>query len=334
MTILDVRPDLDTNIAAAEIAADIYAAGGITVHKHGQHIGAVIDGVALSGDISDETAYAIQYALAAHRVIFFRGQHHLTDEIQYAFGGRFGSQTTTHPTLRSDDNKTLVLEGAASSWHTDVTFIDRIPKASILRAVTVPPYGGATTWASTIAAYDQLPAPLKALVENLWAVHSNAYDYTEVLSARQGNPNLAGKGQNYVNEFTRTVFETEHPVVRIHPETGEKSLLLGHFVKEFIGLKPAESAALFQLLQNRVTKLENTTRWAWQLGDVAIWDNRSTQHYGISDYGDSPRKIHRTTLAGDVPVNVNGESSRIRTGDASHFSVIDQPARLPGFAAN
>ncbi|MFE4499810.1 TauD/TfdA dioxygenase family protein [Rhodococcus sp. NPDC056743] len=326
MTILDIRPD---------VAADIYAAGGITVRKHGHRIGAIIDGVALSGEISDETAYAIQYALTAHRVIFFRDQHHLTDEIQYDFGGRIGSQTTTHPTLRSDDNRTLLVEGArANVWHTDVTFIDRIPKASILRSAIVPAYGGATTWASTIAAYEQLPAPLKALVENLWSVHSNAYDYAEMSSRIEGGPAQAVEPEGYRKEFTRTVFETEHPVVRIHPETGEKSLLLGNFFKEFVGLEPAESTVLFQLLQDRITKLENTTRWTWQLGDVAIWDNRSTQHYGVADFGEQPRKLYRTTLAGDVPVSVHGESSRVRTGDASHFSVVDQPVRLPGFATN
>lgn len=330
MTILDVRPNLSPRFTSAQ---DVYAAGGVTVRKHGHNIGAVIDGVALSGDISDETAHAIRYALAAHKVVFFRGQHHLTDEIQYAFGGRLGSQTTTHPTLRSADNKTLVLEGAASSWHTDVSFIDRVPKASILRSVTVPAYGGATTWASTTAAYEQLPAPLKALVENLWAVHSNDYDYAEVLSARHGEQ-LADASEEYRREFTRTIFETEHPVVRVHPETGERTLLLGHFVKEFVGLKPAESAALFQLLQNRVLKLENTVRWAWELGDVAIWDNRATQHYGVSDYGDQARKLHRTTLAGDVPVSVHGEPSRIRTGDASHYSIVEQPRRIPGLAAS
>lgn len=322
---------LDTRLSPTEA---IYAAGGIAVHKHGHHLGAVIDGVRLSGEISDETAYAIKYALAANRVVFFRGQHHLTDEIQYAFGTRFGSPTLAHPTLRSADDKTLVLEGAASSWHTDVTFIDRIPKASILRAVTVPSYGGSTTWASTTAAYEQLPAPLKALVENLWAVHSNEYDYAEVLDPRVHESVLTKAGESYVKEFTRTVFRTEHPVVRVHPETGEKTLLLGHFVKEFVGLKPSESTALFQLLQARVTKLENTVRWAWQPGDVAIWDNRATQHYGVSDYGDQARRVHRTTLAGDVPVNTHGETSRIRTGDASNFSVVDRPGRLPGFAAN
>ncbi|TSD46275.1 TauD/TfdA family dioxygenase [Rhodococcus sp. KBS0724] len=320
--------ELDRAVLTPE---EIYAAGGITVHKVGELIGARIDGVHLSGDLSAETAYAINYALAAHKVVFFRGQQHLDDVSQYEFAGTLGTQTTTHPTLKSADNKLLVLDGAASSWHTDVTFIDRIPKASILRPTTIPEYGGATTWASTTAAYNQLPHSLKVLVENLRAVHTNAYDYAEIVDkVQQGN---AQRVTNY-GEFTREIYETEHPVVRIHPATGEKTLLLGHFVKEFVGLKPSESVALFQLLQARVIKLENTVRWAWEAGDLAIWDNQATQHYGVSDYGTQARSVHRVTLAGDVPVDVHGESSRIIKGDASEFSIIADIERLPGFAAN
>ncbi|EQM30627.1 dioxygenase [Rhodococcus erythropolis DN1] len=309
----------------------IYAAGGITVHKVGELIGARIDGVHLSGDLSEETAYAINYALAAHKVVFFRGQHHLDDTSQYEFAGTLGTQTTPHPTVKSSGDKLLVLDRAANSWHTDVTFVDRIPKASILRATTIPEYGGATTWASTTAAYDQLPPSLKVLVENLRAVHTNAYDYAEVVD--QANP-VDAQRQAYYAEFTREIYETEHPVVRIHPATGEKTLLLGHFFKEFVGLKPSESVALYQLLQARIIKLENTVRWSWAPGDLAIWDNQATQHYGISDYGTQARSVHRVTLAGDVPVDVHGEQSRIIKGDASEFSIVADIDRLPGFAAN
>ncbi|NKS22766.1 taurine catabolism dioxygenase [Rhodococcus hoagii] len=321
MTTVETRPST---------AHDIYAAGGITVTRLGENIGALIEGVHVSGDIPAETAYAIRYALAANKVVVFRGQHHVTDDIQFRFAGTLGSQTTTHPTLTSEDNRTLVIEGAANSWHTDVSFVDRIPKASILRAVDIPPYGGATTWASTTAAYEQLPAPLKALVDNLWAVHSNEYDYAGVHADRKG---IAVNRHETMQNFTRLKFEIEHPVVRVHPETGERSLLLGHFVKNFVGLKTSESAALFQLLQERVVRLENTLRWAWTPGDLVIWDNRATQHYGIADFGTHKRSVHRVTLAGDVPVSVDGVASRILTGDASHFSVVDTPDRFPAFDA-
>jgi alpha-ketoglutarate-dependent sulfate ester dioxygenase len=169
----------------------------------------------------------------------------------------------------------------ANSWHTDVTFVDRVPKASLLRAVSLPSYGGTTAWASTEAAYDQLPAPLRALTENLWAVHTNTYDYASDHDGR--HEELADTVREYREEFVSEYYETEHPVVRVHPETGKRVLLLGHFVKQFVRLGPSESATLFQLLQARITKLENTIRWRWQPGDLAIWDNRATQHYAVAD---------------------------------------------------
>ncbi|MFD6893447.1 TauD/TfdA dioxygenase family protein [Rhodococcus sp. NPDC060086] len=314
----------------ATTAEEIYRAGGIVVTKLGENIGARIDGVRLSGDLSSETVEAIRYALAVNKAIVFRDQEHLDDEGQWTFAGLLGQQTQSHPTVHSKGKRLLPIEGAANSWHTDVSFVDRIPKASILRAVTIPPYGGATTWASTTAAYNQLPEALTSLVDNLWALHTNLYDYAEKLDAGNTDPELAER-KLYQDEFRRNTYETIHPVVRVHPQTGERTLLLGHFVKEFVGLKSSETTALLQLLQARVTKLENTFRWAWSPGDVAIWDNRATQHYGIADFGDHTRRLHRITLAGDLPVGVDGTESRVVQGDASEYSVIETPSRLPGF---
>ncbi|GAA2054631.1 TauD/TfdA family dioxygenase [Williamsia deligens] len=257
-------------------------------------------------------------------MVFFRDQHHLDDDAQYAFAELLGSPTTPHPTVTSRGTRTLAIDsdyGKANSWHSDVTFVDRIPKASILRAVSLPEYGGNTTWASQVAAYESLPVSLRALVDNLWATHTNAYDYAAT-SAEKIN---SGRTAEYRKEFQSTYFETEHPVVRIHPETGRRTLLLGHFVKGFIGLSTKESQALFTLLQDRVTKLEHTVRWQWALGDVAIWDNRATQHYAVADWDDQYRRLERITLAGDVPQSVQGERSRVIAGDASHYSEVDEP---------
>lgn len=189
---------------------------------------------------------------------------------------------------------------------------------------------GATTWASTVAAYEQLPKPLRSLVDDLWATHTNLYDYAS--SGASGGVS-AERRAAYYTEFTSSRYETVHPVVRVHPETGERSLLLGQFVKSFQDLPSAEFASLFQLLQARITKLENTFRWNWRLGDVAMWDNRATQHYGIADFGEQQRELHRVTLAGDVPVDVYGRRSQILLGDASHYSGIETPQRLELFAA-
>lgn len=304
----------------------------LRVVKLGENIGARIDGVRL-GDVDTETARAINEAMLEHKVLFFRGQHHLDDEAQFAFARRMGVPTSPHPTLKFDGERVMRLDseegGRANQWHTDVTFVDRIPKASILRAVELPPYGGTTTWASTVAAYRQLPTALQELADKLWAMHNNQFDYAQVDPAKVAELLAkSGSGSKYVREFGATHFEAQHPVVRVHPETGEKSLLLGNFVKRILDVSGSESQALFRMFQDRITWLENTIRWSWELGDVAMWDNRATQHYAISDYADQRRRMHRVTLAGDVPVSVDGESSRVIAGDASDYSVIDNPKRL------
>ena len=113
--------------------------------------------------------------------------------------------------------------------------------------------------------------------------------------------------------------------MRIHPETGERALILGHFIRRFVGLSTIDSSDLYELLQRHVIRLENTVRWSWQPGDIAIWDNRATQHYAVDDYDDQPRLLHRITLAGDVPVAVDGRRSVVRTGDASVYSPVAEP---------
>lgn len=301
------------------------------VIKLGAHIGARIDGVDLCAGVDPQTAAQINVALLEHKVLFFRGQHRLDDDGQLAFARALGTPTTAHPTVTSRGDRFLPIDSRfdkANSWHTDVTFVDRIPKASILRAITLPPYGGTTTWACTETAYNRLPPPLRALVEDLWAVHTNQYDYATLHDEPGANPTAEQRA--YRDEFVADHYETEHPVVRVHPETGRRVLLLGHFVKRFVGLGATESATLFHLLQARITKLENTIRWNWQLGDVALWDNRATQHYAVADYDDQYRRLNRITLAGDIPVDVHGRHSRAIVGDASTYSDVVRPVALAG----
>lgn len=303
----------------------------VRVVKLGAVIGARIDGVDIADGVHADAAALINAALLEHKVIFFRGQHSLDDESQLVFARTLGTPTRAHPTVTSRGVRVLPIDSRydkANSWHTDVTFVDRIPKASLLRAVTLPPYGGTTTWASTEAAYDRLPVPLRALAEKLWAIHTNAYDYAADVDTRLHQP--ADTERQYREEFVSDHYETEHPVVRVHPETGRRVLLLGHFVKQFVGLGQAESTALFQLFQSRITRLENTIRWNWELGDLAIWDNRATQHYAVADYDDHFRRLSRVTLAGDIPTSVDGQLSRVVAGDASHYSTVVDPERLAG----
>jgi len=155
-----------------------------------------------------------------------------------------------------------------------------------------------------VAAYAELPEPLKRLAENLWALHTNRYDYVM--------PEEVTDEQRALRKaFQKLDFRTEHPVVRVHPETGERTLLAGDFVRGFFGLDSKESHTLLELLQHRITLPENTIRWSWEPGDVAIWDNRATQHRAIDDYDGQYRLMHRVTLMGDVPINVRGQSSRV-----------------------
>jgi alpha-ketoglutarate-dependent taurine dioxygenase len=294
-----------------------------SVHRLGGRIGARIDGVRLSGDLPEDTVARIRSALLEHKVVFFRGQDHLDDDGQIAFGELLGPLTTAHPTVNTGSSRVLSLKAtkgmAANSWHTDVTFVDRVPAFSILRGVSIPEYGGNTVWANTAAAYASLPPQLKALVEDLWALHSNDYDYAhEYTDQGEHNP------QFHREEFTSTIYQTEHPVVRIHPETGERALVLGHFVRQFLGFNQKESATLFNLLQDRVTKLENTIRWQWAQGDVAIWDNRATQHYAVADFDTQLREVCRITVQGDVPVSIDGRLSRVVEGSADVYNRLDE----------
>lgn len=280
----------------------------IQVQPIGGRIGAEIQGIKLSADLADEVVNEINQALLQHKAIFFKDQQHLDDVVQEAFAARLGTPLN-HPTVPVKDGSAHILEidsrGArADSWHTDISFIDAYPKASILRSVVAPTVGGNTVWANTTAAYNDLPEELKTLADSLRAIHSNNFDYAAKVSV----PKEALK--KYKNYFNSTEYETEHPLVRVHPETGEKTLLLGHFFKSFVGYSSSESRRLFDLFQSYVEKLENIVSWRWSAGDVAIWDNRATQHRAINDYGDQHRVVRRVTLEGDVPVGVDGRPSR------------------------
>ncbi|MFE7773411.1 TauD/TfdA dioxygenase family protein [Streptomyces sp. NPDC057445] len=281
-----------------------------SVHKLGGRIGAVISGIRLGPDLAPDTVTALRKALLGHKVVFLRGQDHLDEESHEGFARLLGTPVA-HPTVPSADGRySLGIDsdhgGRANQWHTDVTFVPAYPAFSVLRAVTIPPYGGDTLWANTAAAYEYLPRSLRALADSLRAVHSNEYDYAAL------RPDALPEAlAQYREVFTSTSFRTEHPVVRVHPESGERTLLLGNFVERISGLTGRDSRALLDLFQSHIERPENTVRWQWQPGDVAIWDNRATQHYGVDDSGDHERKLRRVTIDGDVPVGVDGRASEL-----------------------
>ena len=294
--------------------------GQLDVAAVAGRIGGEVRHIKLGGDLSRDTLAALQRALARHKVIFLRDQQHLDDAGHQSFGRQWGTPVG-HPTAPFQHGDFLLeLDskhgGKSNVWHTDITFMASYPSASILRAVKIPSAGGDTVWANTVEAYARLPAPLRALADSLWAVHSNDYDYA-------ANQTQKDEGTDaYQAEFISTVYEAQHPVVRVHPVTGERSLVLGSFFKEFVGLGASESRRLFEIFQNHITRLENTVRWRWREGDVAIWDNVATQHYAIDDYGDQRRVVRRVTIKGEVPVGLDGRrSSQIRPAAAPEVRV-------------
>ncbi|MGF6291015.1 TauD/TfdA dioxygenase family protein [Paraburkholderia youngii] len=278
-------------------------------------IGGEVQDFKLSPALDESVIDTLHRALVKYKVLFFRDQGHLDDVSHQAFGARFG-ETVAHPTVPSPEGTALFeLDaskggGRADSWHTDVTFVDAFPKISILRGVKIPAYGGDTVWANTAVAYERLPEDLKRLADSLWAVHTNDYDYGAERIAGTDTQSAAARLAHHQNVFVSTVYEAEHPIVHVHPVSGERALLLGHFIKRIVGLSSSESARIFEILQNRVIRLENTVRWQWRENDVAIWDNRATQHYAVNDYGTQERLVRRVTVAGERAVSVDGRRSR------------------------
>jgi taurine dioxygenase len=299
------------------------AVPSLTVRPLTPRIGAVVEGVDLASALSEDAVSQIRAAIVGQRVALFPGQH-LTSEEQLAFASRLGPVTRAHPTLPSNRTDAALFDldsragAAANHWHTDVTFVERPPTFSILRAMVIPEVGGDTLWANTVAGYKDLRPSIRAMAEQLRCIHTNGQDYGRVDVAAAGG-RMRPEQVDHVRTFVSTVFETEHPVVRIHPETGEHALLLGGFAQKVVGHSTTESVDILRTLQAYVTRPENTVRWHWNAGDVAVWDNRSTQHYAIYDYGTEHRQVQRVTTVGDVPVGLDGRPSVSVQGDAASY---------------
>jgi alpha-ketoglutarate-dependent sulfate ester dioxygenase len=291
------------------------------VRRLAGNIGAEITGVDTGTDLGDDAITQIRQALLDHKVVFLRGQN-LDYARQVAFAERLGPLTLGHPTLESPPGQPLLEEidshkgGRANHWHTDVTFVDRPPAFTLLHAVVIPPVGGDTLWANTVTAYESLPEELRDLADKLRIVHTNAYDYA-ASAGREERDDVTR--QAHRQQFVSTVYETEHPAVRVHPETGERSLVLGGFARTVLGFSPQASRDLIRVLQEYVTRPEQTVRWQWRVDDLAIWDNRATQHYAIFDYGTEHRRGERVTVAGPTPVGVDGRPSVALQGNASAY---------------
>ncbi|MGW4906249.1 TauD/TfdA dioxygenase family protein [Streptomyces sp. NPDC004270] len=290
-----------------------------TIRKLTGRIGALVAGVDLAAPADPSTITALRQALDEHKAIVFDDVN-LDNAGQERVAGWFGDLTTAHPNVPAADGTTNVLAvdsetSKANEWHTDVTFVLNPPQLTTLRSIVTTPYGGETLVANAATAYRDLPGPLRALADSLRVVHTNQYDYARPAAATP-------ERQEYDRVFVSTPYETEHPLVRVHPLTGERGLFIGGFAQRVVGLPNSDSADLLRIFQSYVTRPENILRWTWAPGQLLIFDNRITQHYGVDNYDDHPRRLNRVTVAGDVPVGVDGRRSEQLVGDASHYSKV------------
>ncbi|MFD3835810.1 TauD/TfdA dioxygenase family protein [Streptomyces sp. NPDC058642] len=273
----------------------------------GPDFGAEIDGIDLAR-LTDEEVQSLRETLVAYKVLFVRGQDGLDDDAQIEFGRRLGEVTAGHPVHDSGDVAPEVYAldsqdgGFSDVWHTDVTFVRRPPAISVLRAVVLPPNGGDTTWADSQLAYASLSPGLRTYVDTLTAVHDGNREFGYYLAQRR-----QGRGNVWDGEVVTALTPVEHPVVRVHPESGRKGLFVNPgFTSHIAGVSEYESRGLLDILYAHLTKPEHLVRHRWRRGDVALWDNRSTAHYANRDYGDRHRVMHRITLRGDEPVGPRG----------------------------
>jgi taurine dioxygenase len=275
----------------------------LRTHAFSPALGAVIEGVQLAPDMADADVTGIRAALLEHKVVWFRGQS-LDGASITAVATRFGTPTEAHPVEPSLEGHPEVLpldseEGArADVWHSDLTFQDRPPLGAILHAVEIPPVGGDTMWADMTGAYESLSPPLRSFIDGLTATHSPT----------KAGGYFADRDRTGGDAADRTAMvATQHPVVRTHAETGERSLFVNPlFTDKVDGLRRRESDMLLALLYEAAAAPERLVRWKWETGDVAFWDNRCTMHYALLDFGGDRRRMLRVALEGEPPIGVAG----------------------------
>ncbi|MGV0746273.1 TauD/TfdA dioxygenase family protein [Mycolicibacterium sp. XJ870] len=296
-------------------------ASALSIRPQSGWTGAEIHGIDLTAPLRDEHIAEIRAALLKWKVVFFRDQS-IDHDDHLRFARAFGAPTPAHPLFDSipdPDYPTIypIFRDRFKSrygssrgfdkpnWHADVTAAVNPPAASILRAEEIPPYGGDTQWSNTVAAYAGLSAPLQRLADRLRAVH------------RFAPPDGATATDDYRRRVGRRPLLTEHPVVRVHPETGEKALYVNPgFTSHIVDVSPHESRRLLGLFYDEIARPEYTVRFKWEPGSIAFWDNRSTVHLAPSDLTlDHDRRLYRVTLVGDVPQGPDGRVSVALDGE-------------------
>ena len=274
---------------------------GLDIRPLSGAIGAEIFGVDLAQELDAETVAAIRKVWLDHLVIFFRDQD-LPPPRLLALARRFG-EPIEYPFVKGIEGfpeitPVIKLENERVNfgglWHSDTTYLDTPPTGTMLVAREVPPSGGDTLFANMYLAYESLSPGMRRLLDGLIAVNSSAK--ADVTKTREDRMRDGARSD------ARAEYEALHPVVRTHPETGRKALYIngGHTVR-FKDMTEEESAPLLRFLFMHQTRPEFTCRFRWEVGSLALWDNRCAQHNPINDYHGFRRVMHRVTLAGDRP---------------------------------
>lgn len=265
-------------------------------------VGAEISGIDLLEPLDDDTIARIRQIWLQYGVIFFRDQP-LSSAAFMAFAERFG-EVIEYPFVKGLPDFPLIIpvlklpqerHNFGGIWHTDTTYLQEPPTATMLIARELPPFGGDTLFASSYAAYEALSTGLQKALRGLKAVNSSAK--AAVTKTREDR--LADSA----TEKAKSELVSEHPVVRTHPETGRQALYInpGHTVR-FAGWTEEESEPLLKYLFDFQVKPEFTCRFTWRTGSIALWDNRCVLHNPVNDYHGYQRLMHRITLKGDAPV--------------------------------
>lgn len=278
------------------------SAGKIEVRPLTGALGAEVFGVDLSTDLDNSTYSAIVDAFHKHLVIFFRDQD-LTTEQHRAFAARFG-KLIPHPFVQGLDDYPDVIgiirePGEAFGWdtqfHSDLMFLENPPMGAALYGKEVPPFGGDTMFVNMYLAYETLSEKMKELLEGLEGENES------------GDPNRYHVNYQSMHEKQSVPGKAVHPVVRVHPETGRKSLFVSPgFTKRFKGMTDEESRPILDFLVRHALNPQFMCRFRWQPGSLALWDNRVSLHNGVADYygeADKYRRVmHRATIEGEIPI--------------------------------
>ncbi|MEM7541069.1 MAG: TauD/TfdA family dioxygenase [Pseudomonadota bacterium] len=266
-------------------------------------IGADVYGVDL-GALDDGTFSAIESALHEHLVLFFHGQQ-LTPESHMGLASRLGEMEVHEYFTPLDGHPCIsVLEHDAKrppisdSWHSDVTYRTEPSMASVLYARDIPPNGGDTLWLSAYAAYEALSDPMKTFLAGLTAEHDYLNAYGPLIMKQENGPAR-------LRETAEKIPPVQHPVVVTHPLTGRRLLYVNPtFTSRIVELSALESQAILEMLFKHLLSPDFQVRFKWTADDVAMWDNRATQHYATGDYYPEYRRMHRITVGGDRPRGV------------------------------